>query len=338
MIHLNLIDAAERLIEVENVAPVNVTSVKELQSKSRKKVMTVLVAALFVFVAFSCFLSVAGVPQPLQGLLPPPYLELIGAEDPTRSALAIGAGQRTSAGGSLEAEAAAAAAMIRQRENVTVKQVVGEINPQALFNNKRTDYNSYLPLEKLSYQRASVGQFLAFLNTATPDDVGFSDCIFQAPNYYYVRGVAATPNSQKAFLDRIRAVSSDFRTPPLPENAPATDITAFGMYNVANVNLGAVSSFVPVSEVNGEIKSMKALAVAQKVQLSGLEKPLVEEFGVYKRYTIKATTTADFAELNAFITAFVASPSRIGVRNIEMKLAKKDMFTTILFEMFVIKQ
>ena len=91
MIHLNLIDAAERLIEVENVAPVNVTSVKELQSKSRKKVMTVLVAALFVFVAFSCFLSVAGVPQPLQGLLPPPYLELIGAEDPTRSALAIGA-------------------------------------------------------------------------------------------------------------------------------------------------------------------------------------------------------------------------------------------------------
>ena len=133
MIHLNLIDAAERLVEVENVAPVNVTSVKELQKKSRKKAMTVLVAALFVFVAFSCFLSVAGVPQPLQGLLPPPYLELIGAEDPTRSALAIGAGQRTSAGGSLEAEAAAAAAMIRQRENVTVKQVVGEINGRTVY-------------------------------------------------------------------------------------------------------------------------------------------------------------------------------------------------------------
>ena len=46
MIHLNLIDAAERLVEVENVAPVNVTSVKELQKKSRKKALTVLVAAL----------------------------------------------------------------------------------------------------------------------------------------------------------------------------------------------------------------------------------------------------------------------------------------------------
>ena len=337
MIHLNLIDAAERLVEVETVAPVNVTSVKELQKKSRKKAMTVLVAALFVFVAFSCFLSVAGVPKQLQGLLPPPYLDLIGAEDPTRSALAIGAGQRTSAGGSLEAEAAAAAAMIRQRDNVTVKRVVGEINPQALFNNKRSDYNSYLPLEKLSFQKASVGQFFAFLNTATPDDVGFSDCIYQAPNYFYVRGVAGNPNSQKAFLDRMRAVSSDFRTPPLPENAPATDITAFGMYNVNNVNLAAVSSFVPSSEVNNEIKSMKALAATQKVQFSGLDKPAIEEFGVYKRYTLMATTTADFAELNGFVTAFVNSPSRIGIRNIEMKLAKKDMFTTVLFEMLVIK-
>ena len=337
MIHLNLIDAAERLVESETVAPVHVTSVKDLQSKSRKKVLTVLVAAVFVFAAFSCFLSVAGVPKQLQGLLPPPYLDLIGAEDPTRSALAIGIGQKTSAGGSLEAEAAAASAMIRKRENVTVKQVVGEINPQALFNNKRSDYNSYLPLEKLSYQKASVGQFLAFLNTATPDDVGFSDCIYQAPNFFYVRGVAANPASQKAFLDRIRAVSSDFRTPPLPENAPATDITAFGMYNVSNVNLNAVSSFVPTAEANNEIKSMKALATNQKVQLAGLDKPLIEEFGVYKRYTIKATTTADFAELNAFVTAFVNSPSRIGIRNIEMKLAKKDMFTTILFEMFVIK-
>ena len=337
MIHLNLIDAAERLVEVETVAPVNVTSVKELQNKSRKKILTVVVAALLVFVAFSCFLSVAGGPKQLQGLLPPPYLDLIGAEDPTRSALAIGIGQKTSAGGSLEAEAAAAAAMIRQRENVTVKQVVGEINPQALFNNKRTDYNSYLPLEKLSFQKASVGQFFAFLNTATPDDVGFSDCIYQAPNYFYVRGVAGNPNSQKAFLDRIRAVSSDFRTPPLPENAPATDITAFGMYNVSNVNLTSVSSFVPSSEASNEVKSMKALAATQKVQFAGLDKPVIEEFGVYKRYTLKATTTADFAELNGFITAFVNSPSRIGIRNVEMKLAKKDMFTTVLFEMFVIK-
>ena len=338
MIRLNLMEAAERVIVTDVVTPVRVTDVSSQVNTSKKKTLLVIVTILVIFGIFSCIISAFGVPKPLQGILPSQYLALIGADDPSRSALALSNGQQTSAGGSLEAEAAAAAALIRQRENVTVKQVVGEINPQALFNNKRTDYSSYLPLEKISYQKASVGQFLTFLNTATPDDVGFSDCIFQAPNYFYVRGVAANPVSQKSFLDRLRAVSADFRTPPLPENAPATDITAFGMFNVNNVNLNAVSSFIPTSEVNGEIKSMKALAATQKVQFSGLEKPVIEEYGVYKRYTIKATTTADFAELNAFVAAFVGSPSRIGIRNIEMKLAKKDMFTTILFEMFVIKQ
>ena len=337
MIHLNLIDAAERLTVVETVAPVNVTSIKELQKKSRKKALAVVLAAMLVFAAFSGFLSIAGVPAQLQGLLPTPYLELIGADDPTRSALTMGAGQRTSAGGSLEAQAAVANAVLMQRDAMTVKQIVGEINPQVLFNNKRTEYASYLPLEKISYQKASVGQFMAFMNTATPDDVGFSDCIFQAPNFYYLRGVAAKPTSQRSFLERIKMVSSDFRTPPLPENAPATDITAFGLFNVTNVNLGAVNTFVPVSAVAEEIKALKSFATANKVQLAGLDKPQVEDYGVYKRFTYKVTTSADFSDLQAFVGAYVSSPVRVGLQSIEMKLAKKDLFSTIHFEMFVVK-
>lgn len=336
MIHLNLIDAAERLTVVETVSPVNVTSLDDLSKKNKKKALTAAVAALFAVVGFSCFLSVFGVPAALQGILPSPYLSLIGAEDPSRTALTMGASQRTSAGGSLEAEAANLANIQRQRENLTIRQVVGEINPQALFNNKRSDYNSYLPLEKISYQKASLGQFIAFLNTATPDDVGFSDCVYQAPNYFYVRGVSVNPNSQRSFLDRIRTVSSNFKTPPLPENAPATDITAFGQYNVNNVNLKAVDRFVASADVGNEIKSLKTMAAANKVQLAGLEKPVVEDFGVYKRYAFNASSNADFSELQAFVAAYVASNSRVGVSSIEMKHSKKDMASAIRFEMYVI--
>ena len=336
MIHLNLIDAAERMTVVETVSPVHVTSIDSLNKKNRKKAVTVAVAALFAVVAFSCFLSVSGVPAPLQGILPPEYLSLIGAEDPSRSALAMGAGgQRTSAGGSFEAQANAAAAIARQREAMTAKQVVGEINPQALYNNKRTDYNTFLPLEKASYQKSSAGQFIAFLNTATPDDVGFSDCVFEAPNFYYVRGVAAKPTSQRSFLERIKAVSAEFQTPPLPENAPATDITAYGRFNVNNPNMAAVGSFVPSAEASNEIKSLKALATSAKVQISGLDKPEVEDFGVYKRYAFNAVSSSDFSDLQAFIAAYATSPIRVGVKKIEMGLAKKDISTTIRFEMYV---
>lgn len=336
MIHLNLIDAAERLTTVETVSPVNVTSLDALNKKNKKKAITIAVAALFAVVGFSCFLSVFGVPVALQGVLPAPYLSLIGAEDPSRTAIVVGgAGQKTSAGGTLEAEANNAAVIQRQRETMTIKQVVGEINPQALFNNKRTDYNSYLPLEKMSYQKASLGQFFAFLNTATPDDVGFSDCIYQAPNYFYVRGVSINPNSQRSFLDRIKSVSSNFKTPPLPENAPATDITAFGQYNVNNVNLKSVTSFVASADVSAEVKALKTLAAANKVQLAGLDKPQIEDFGVYKRYAFAASSPADFSDLQAFVAAYATSPIRIGVQSIEMKHSKRDLASSIRFEMYV---
>ena len=58
MIHLNLIDAAERLVEAENVAPVNVTSIADLQKKSRKKALTV---ALALFVTVLLAKTVGGV-------------------------------------------------------------------------------------------------------------------------------------------------------------------------------------------------------------------------------------------------------------------------------------
>ncbi|MCF0216142.1 MAG: hypothetical protein HUK21_06675 [Fibrobacteraceae bacterium] len=337
MIRLNLIDAAERSISVDSVSTININSVTITKKSSKKKALTILVAALFVVVAFSCFLSVAGVPAPLQGALPAQYLNLIGAEDPSRSALSMGeGGQTTMAGGSLEAQRLAAEEAIKRRESVSIKQVVGEINPQALFNNKRTDYSSYLPLEKLSYARSSMSQFLAFLNTATPDDVGFSDLVYQAPNYYYARGVATKASSQRAFLDRLKSVSTDFKTPPLPENAPATDITAFGCYNVTNASTSTISKFVSVAELNAEVKALQVLAGEYKVKFSGFDKPVVEDFGVYKRYTYKVSSTASFQELQTFIASFADSPVRIGIQKAEMKLARKDMVSALQFVTFVV--
>jgi len=336
MIHLNLIDAAERLSTVETVAPVHVTSIAERNKKSRNKLLTAAVAAIFAVVGFSCFLSVNGVPDPLQGLFPASYLNLIGAEDPSLTEVRSETGMRTSAGGSLENQALNAAAYARQREAMTAKQIVGEINPQVLYKKSRTDYSSYLPLEKQSYQKASFGQFIAFLNTATPDDVGFTDCIYKAPNFFYVRGAAVKPTSQRSFLERMKSVSSNFKTPPLPENAPATDITAYGQYNVNNVKLNSVTQFVPSAEVAVEVKNLKTMASNVKVPLAGFEKPVIEDFGVYKRYAFNVTSSADFSDLQAFFAAYTASNARVGIQQIEMKHAKKDLVSSMRFEMYVV--
>jgi len=330
MIRLNLIEAAEKLTVVETVSPVNITRVEDLNKGGSKKFRNILVAAVLVVIGFTCYLSVCGVPGPLQGVLPAEYLDLIGAQDPV-----LDNARKAQKAKEVDVEANNQALIKRQRETMTVKQVVGEINPNVLYNNKRSDYNSFLPLEKASYQKASVGQFFAFLTTATPDDVGFSDCIYQLPNYFYVRGATRNPNSQRSFLDRIKTVSTDFKSPSLEAGAPATDITAYGQYNVGNVNLKAVDTYVPAADVAAETKSLKTLASANKVRLSGMDKPQVEDFGVYKRYSYASTTQADFSDLQAFIAAYAASPLRFGVKSIEMKPAKSSLTTTIRFEMYV---
>lgn len=335
MIRLNLIEVADREVEVDSVATVNLTNVDDAQKKSKKKVLSVFLGVIFLCIAFCSFLSICGVPVALQGIFPAQFLDLIGAEDPSRSALSLGAGQVTTAGGSLEAQQIAAINEGKRRESMTVREVVGEINHQALYNNKRNDYASYLPLEKLSFQRAALGQFFKFMGTATPDDIGFSDCIFEAPNFYYVRGTAAKPSSQRSFLERIKTVSSNFKTPALPENAPATDITAFGEFNVNAPNVGAVNVFVPAAEASAEVKSLKALAVANKVTLSGLDKPAIEDFGVFKRFSFQVTTSADFVELQAFVAALAESPIRAGIQKADLKFVNKDLQSVLRIVMFV---
>ena len=326
MIHMNLIAVAEKSTAGNVSQHLHVTNVVDVERQHKKRYLTAAFVALFAVVAFSCYLSLKGVPSFLEGVFPDSYLNLIGV----KNSAATG-----SAGPTAAEIAEQENAIAKARAAMPVNAIVGEINPQALFNNKRTDYNSYLPLEKLSFQKTSLAQFLSFLNTAVPDDVGFTQCVYQAPNYYYLRGVAIKASSQHTLMDRLKAVSKSFQSPIASE--AATEVAAFGQFSVPQVRLDAVRSFVPAAEVSAEIKALKALASSNKVTLKGLEKPIIEDFGVYKRYAYNVTSTADFADLLNFFNVFAESSLRIGVPKTDIKFAKKNPQTAMRIEMFVLR-
>ncbi|SHL95973.1 hypothetical protein [Fibrobacter sp. UWB7] len=329
MIHMNLIAVAEKNSTIGSVAQhLHVTNVADVERRYKRKYLTVAVAALFAVVAFSCYLSVMGVPAVLDGVFPDSYLNLIGAKKSSTTTT-------TPAGPTAEELAKQQEAVARVRAAMPVKDIVAEINPQVLFNNKRTGYGSYLPLEKLSYQKTSLPQFLSFLNTAAPDDIGFSECVYQAPNYYYLRGVAMKASSQHTLMDRLKAVSKQFQSPIASE--AATEVAVFGQFSVPQVRLDAVRGFVPAAEIPAEVKALKNLAASNKVQLKGLEKPVVEDFGVFKRYAYNVSTTSDFADLLNFMNAFANSPIRMGVPKADLKYAKKFLITNLRVEMFVLR-
>ena len=100
-------------------------------------------------------------------------------------------------------------------------------------------------------------------------------------------------------------------------------------------NLAAITSFVPAAEAASEIKSLKALATMNKVSLSGMDKPNIEDFGVYKRFTFAASTSADFVDLQAFVAALTDSPIRASIRKADLKFAKKDLLSTLYIVMLV---
>lgn len=226
MIRLNLIEVADRNVGSTTVSPSLVYAPKK---SSNNKVVAIVAAVVVALIVVIGSMNVFGLPEFLDGVVPQVVLDVFGIESPSMKRNAEN--RRTLGGGTLEERRAAEAAKLRERTDVSVKSLVSEIQPD-LKGKKRTNYVEFLPQERINYQKVAVGRFFAFIQTATPDDIGFTDLVFEAPNYYYVRGLSANPLSQKAFLERLRNVSKDFRSPPLPENAPATDITAFGTLNL----------------------------------------------------------------------------------------------------------
>lgn len=336
MIQLNLIEAAARAASIEPKVQVSLSINNKNASGSRKFLIGLAAIVACVAIALGS-LVVFGLPKPLYGIIPEGVLLAIGVEDPSREALQgrSNIGQTTTAGGLLEKQRDVELAALQATQAINVKNLVQEVSPRLFSKAPRSNYASYLPLERIAYQNAALSQLLVFVNTATPDNISFSDFIFEAPNYYFVRGVAETPVLQRSFLERLRAVSDNFKTPPLPENAPATDITAFGEYKVTIPDLKTLKTLVSADAVDQEVRAFVALDVLKKIKFSGLEKPAVENFGVYKKYVYKASTSVDFVTFMNFVMELEKSPVRIGIQKLEMTPGKRSLVSSMNLVMYV---
>jgi hypothetical protein len=72
-----------------------------------------------------------------------------------------------------------------------------------------------------------------------------------------------------------------------------------------------------------EVKLFSGLDVLQKMKLSGLEKPRVEDFGVYKKYMYKVSSNTDYTTLMNFVVELQKSQVRIGIQKLEVIPAKR---------------
>lgn len=336
MIELNLIEAVSHPSSVQ-ASPVVVASSDVRKGGSRKFVLAVL-ALVVLLVAGTGFLKIAGLPHALEGVFPIPLLEVLGIDDPSRLGPELNSrqfGQTTTAGGSIESRRAAAEeAAVREALANSAERVVKDVQPSMFGMEKRSDFASFLPMEKVVYEKSMAAQILAFVNAVTPDGVSFAELTYAAPNFYYIRGVAESPTVQRNYLERLKMGSADFKTPKLPENAPATSLTAYGVISAKVEAPGTQKPgpvpFVKESEISGELDAFRGLDANGKLRLSGIRNPKVEDFGVFKSYTYKVTTTADFQTVLRFIEALSGSAVRVGVERITMTASGKNGILTAM--------
>lgn len=336
MIELNLIEAASRPAAVPT-APVVVAS-SEAEKTGTKKIIFVVLALAVLLVGGVFALKVAGLPHALEGVFPTPILDAFGIDDPSRGGPEMNfrqSGQMTTAGGSIESRRVAAEeAALREALASSAERVVKDVQPSMFGKEKRSDFASFLPMEKVVYEKSMVAQVFAFINAVTPDGVSFAELSYAAPNFYYIRGVAESPNVQRNYLERLKMGSAEFKTPELPENAPATSLTAYGVISAKIEASGTLKPaplpFVKESEIAGELDALRGLDANGKMHLSGMKNPNVEDFGVYKSFTYKVSSTADFQTVLRFIEALAKSPVRVGVERIRMTASGKNGILTAM--------
>ncbi|MBP5247471.1 MAG: hypothetical protein J6Z31_06380 [Fibrobacter sp.] len=332
MIELNLIEAASHPVPVVS-APV--VSVSAPSNKATKRPLLIAAAAVVVVVCglFGA-LKLVGVPQAFEGVLPAQVVDALGISDPSREGPAMesrSAGQTTTAGGTIASRRAEEeAAAVRRAQQSSPERVVQAVQPGIFQLEKRNDYASMLPMHKIFFQKSMAAQVFAFVNAVTPEGVSFADLMFAAPNYYFIRGVAESPVVQRNYLERLKMGSSEFKTPELPENAPATAVTAYGVLNSKPEAMTGVAPFVKDSEISKELDALRGLDANNRLHLSGLKSPKVEDFGVYKSYTYNVTTKADFQVVLGFVEALAKSHVRVGVERIKMTAAGKKGVSTAM--------
>jgi hypothetical protein len=334
MIELNLIEAASRPVSVASPA---VVVVSRSGTSGKKKVLAVILSIVVVLVCGLGVLKIVGLPHALEGVLPTPVLDAFGIDDPSRVGPAISSrtsGQLTTAGGTIESRRAAEEeAALREALASSAERIVKDVQPSMFGVEKRSDFASLLPMERIAFEKSMAAQILAFINAVTPDGISFAELTYAAPNYYYIRGVAESPNSQRNYLERLKMGSSDFKTPELPENAPATSVTAYGVISAKVDPPGQAKGplqFVKESEVASEIDALRGLDPNGRMKLSGLKNPKTEDFGVFKSITYKVTTSADFQTVLHFVEALSKSPVRIGLERVRMTASGKNGVSTAM--------
>ncbi|GHV13572.1 hypothetical protein AGMMS49938_08330 [Fibrobacterales bacterium] len=265
----------------------------------------------FGIIAFVVYLELFGVPSFLRGVIPQEVVDILGLTEETTAKQVL-----------REAGAPTLTAQGKRADDPTipvngsVEEVVKTMRPDIYLKGKvLTDYKEQALSDRVPYQKQAFHIMLSTFYKATPDGIGYLDLAYQAPNFFFARAVAIDARTRTSFMDGLRNKVLDLA---MSDSATIKDgnveFSIHGGINQPNFKDLKHQPLLDPAKINAEVLALRNLSIQNQVRLNGLEKPVEEKFGTYRRVTIKTTTEADYPSLLNFAEALQKSNIAFGVQ------------------------
>jgi len=312
--------------------------VKKANNKpfKRKSSLSVsLLYMLFIFlIASVVYLEIFGVPGFLRGTMPPEIMDFLGLSEETTATQVLreaGAPQLTAHG--------TRADDITIPINGSVEEVVKTMRPDIYFKNKvLADYKEQALSNRIPYQKQAFHIMLGTFYKATPDGdgIGYLDLAYQAPNFYFARVVAVDARTRNFYKEQLRAKVVNFIEADSVTTKDGTiEFSIYGNFQQPDIKELQQGQLVSPSKINSELMALRALAIANQVRLSGLEKYIEDEFQTHRRIIVKTTTEADYPSLLNFAEALQKSDIAFGVQQfVSRPMGAERMLSTLEFVLY----
>lgn len=223
----------------------------------------------------------------------------------------------------------------RMVSDAAVEEIVRTLRPDLEVERKApTTYRELLPAERILQQKALLREGFARFRKTTAS-VGFTDLAFRIPDLFYARGLIADPKVLQSFTDSLKANVAVFNSKPVPESGSGGVFTYYGRLRLPPPQVGEKLALLSAAEVMQEIEQIREMARAFQVRLTGLDKPVISDQGLYRRYLVHGQSRADFPTIARFAEAFASSSLRVGILQVGMRpTADEGLQTTFDFVLY----
>lgn len=321
-------------VKIKTVQPkVNAINKNKVVSKKKSSLGGNLFFMLFLLLAVSIvYLEVFGIPGFLQGKIPIEVVNILGLNEEraaTKVLREAGLPKLTARGTQVDDPTIPI--------NGSVEEIVKTMRPDVYFFNKViTDYKEQALSDRIPYQKQAFHIMLSTFYKATPDGIGYLDLAYQAPNFYFVRAIAIDPRTRNSYMDQLRSKVSDII---MSDSATIEDgnveFSLHGGIQQPSFSNLKKQKLVQPSRINAEILALRTLAIDNQVRLIGLEKPIDEKLGTYRRILLKTTTEADYPSLLNFAEALQKSNIPFGVQQfVSRPLSAEKMQSALEFVLY----